>query len=298
MNDTPLFETALARLSKSLLLLPDKPEESAETTLRALWHVAAGQPLSVEAAAEAELPPLNLKQQAKFEALLDLRLSGTPLAHITQRQRFLGLELLAGPEALIPRKETELLARTAIELLREFGGPAPCVIDVCTGSGNVAVAIAKSIGAARVHAADLGPDAAALARRNAEHLQVQIDVRAGDLLAPFESDAFYGAVDLLTCNPPYIASTKVDRMPDEIARHEPRMAFDGGPFGVSILMRLLQEAPRYLRAGGWLVFEVGLGQGPAVARMLGKVSEFSNTRSIADAQGAIRVITVQRVGGS
>lgn len=298
MNDTPLFETALARLNKSLSPLPDKPEESAETTLRALWHAAAGLPKSAELAGAAELPPLDLKQQALFETLLDRRLSGTPLAHITRRQRFMELELLAGPEALIPRKETELLARTAIELLGALNRESPCVVDVCTGSGNVAIAIAATLRDARVHAADLGAEAAALARRNAAHVGVRLDVRSGDLLAPFDTDEFHGAVDVLTCNPPYIASTKVEHMPDEISQHEPRLAFDGGPFGVSVLMRLLSEAPRFLRPGGWLVFEVGLGQGASVARMLSKMSDYENTRAVADAQGAVRVIAVQRTGSA
>jgi release factor glutamine methyltransferase len=83
-------------------------------------------------------------------------------------------------------------------------------------------------------------------------------------------------------------------MPEEIATHEPRLAFDGGPFGVGILMRLLRDAPRFLRPSGWLVFEVGLGQGPSMLRMAGKQPELSGARGVADGHGAVRVIAAQR----
>jgi len=113
----------------------------------------------------------------------------------------------------------------------------------------------------QVYAADLSEDAVALARENARHLQLhsRTEFGAGDLLAPFDKPELHGTIDLLTCNPPYISSAKVDHMHQEIAAHEPHLAFDGGPFGVNILMRLLQDAPRFLNHNGWLAFEVGLG---------------------------------------
>jgi release factor glutamine methyltransferase len=120
-------------------------------------------------------------------------------------------------------------------------------------------------------------------------LQGRTEFRAGDLLAPFDTSDFHGSIDLLTCNPPYISSAKVDQMHGEIARHEPHLAFDGGPFGVAILMRLLQDAPRFLRPGAWLGFEVGLGQGPAMAKRLEK-SGCAQVKSLTDGAGAIRAL--------
>jgi release factor glutamine methyltransferase len=290
------FEELLAQLREQLATLPDKPEETPDTTLRALWHTAAGQPKSPELAQETPLPELAPGQGDTLRRLIAQRLAGTPLAHLTQRQRFFGLEMLAGPAALIPRKETELLARTAIDLLPGAQGAEPCVLDVCTGCGNVAIAIASCAPRSRVYASDLSAEAVQLAQRNAEHVGVgkRVSFRNGDLLVPFDTPEFHGKVDLVTCNPPYIASANVGRMPEEIVQHEPRLAFDGGPFGVSILMRLLRDTPRLLRASGWLVFEVGLGQGASLLRRLDNHPEFQGARAVNDDRDAVRVLAARR----
>jgi release factor glutamine methyltransferase len=225
------------------------------------------------------------------------RLAGVPLAHLTHRQRFVDMEMLAGSEALVPRRETELLARAGIDLARQIATRQASVrvVDVCTGSGNVALAIACHVSVAKVFAADLSEEAVTLARRNAEHLKLQArtEFRAGDLLAPFDTSDFHGTVDVLTCNPPYISSAKVEQMHGEISQHEPHLAFDGGPFGVAILMRLLQDAPRFIRPGGWLAFEVGLGQGPAMAKRLEKLARVTEVRPLSDEHGAIRALVAR-----
>jgi len=288
----------LARLAAGLRLLPDKPEETAASTLAALRHAAAGAPLSAERALDATRPALDAAMQQRLDALIERRLAGEPLAHLTGRQSFLGLELLAGPAALVPRRETELLGRAAVALAKELtaASAAPIVVvDACTGSGNLALAVAAAVPAARVFGGDLDAAAVDLARRNAMWLGLadRVEFRHGDLLAPFDAPEFRGGVDLLLCNPPYISSAKVEQMDAEIAAHEPRLAFDGGPLGVGLLMRLLQEAPRYLGAGGWLGFEVGLGQGPAMARRL-RASAYADVRELADTSGATRALLARR----
>ena len=290
------YTDTLERLQK-LAFLPDKPEETAESTLRALWFAASGTPRSAEASMTGELPELDAAGASRLDSLAQKRLEGIPLAHLTERQRFVDLEMLAGPGALVPRRETELLARAAIALAREAAAKQPSVrvIDVCTGSGNVALAIANAVATANVFAADLSEDAVELARRNAKHLRLdqRAAFRAGDLLAPFDTADFHGTVDVLTCNPPYISSAKVEQMHGEISQHEPHLAFDGGPFGVKILMRLLQDAPRFLKPGGWLGFEVGLGQGPAMMKRLEKLPGIGEIRPLADEHGAIRALTAR-----
>jgi len=210
----------------------------------------------------------------------------------------MGLEMLAGPQALIPRRETELLARRAFALLarRDRGAGAPLVLDACTGSGNVAAALAALVPSARVLASDLSEDAVALAHENLVHLGLaeRVALRAGDLLAAFDDPAFVGRVDLLTCNPPYISAPRRGTMADEIAAHEPSLAFDGGPLGVSILMRLIREAPRFLKPGGWLAFEVGAGQGTPMRKRLLASGDWSEVSTDADEHGEIRVLSAQR----
>ncbi|MEO8806998.1 MAG: peptide chain release factor N(5)-glutamine methyltransferase, partial [Burkholderiaceae bacterium] len=273
MNDlaaSDAFVQRCAALQARLQTLPDKPEETATSTLRVLWHLAAGRALSVEAADTAPLTALDAAAEARLTELTAQRLSGTPLAHLSGRQRFMGLELLASEDALIPRRETELLGHAALGLLQGMAPHASAlrVVDVCTGSGNLALSLAHHAPQAQVFGADLSAEAVSLARRNAEHLSLQshVEFRVGDLLEPFDEPAFHGQVDLLVCNPPYISSQKVEAMAAEISGFEPRLAFDGGPLGVRILQRLIREAPAYLRKGGWLAFEVGAGQGPAVLK--------------------------------
>ncbi|AKJ31122.1 N5-glutamine methyltransferase family protein [Caldimonas brevitalea] len=291
-----LFAQLSQALQQGLQQQPDKPEETPANTLRALWHLAAGRPLSAQAAAAAALPPLTAPQRERLHALVGERLAGRPLAHLTGRQHFMAMELLAGPEALIPRRETELLGRTACALLGELvhSRAAPVAIDVCTGSGNLALALAGTAAAARVYGADLSPEALDLARRNADHLGLssRIDWRCCDLLDGFDPELL-GEVDLLVCNPPYISSGRLAAMPGEIAGHEPRLAFDGGPLGIALLNRLVREAPRFLRAGGWLAVEVGLGQGRAMQQRLEAQRRFRPVRPVQDEAGETRVLAAQ-----
>lgn len=294
MIQADLYRDLLDRLSRDLRVLPDKPEETPASTLSALWHAAAGTPRSARHVGQDDLPALDDAARVSLLAMLERRLSGVPLAHLTGRQHFMGLELLASGEALVPRAETELLGYAALALVREQCAEAgqATVMDVCTGSGNLAVALAWHEPRARVFGADLSVDAVNLARRNAQQLGLadRVEFRDGDLLAPFDEPAFHGVVDCLTCNPPYISSAKVASMAEEIAAHEPRLAFDGGPFGIRILQRLITDAPRFLRPGGWVAFEVGLGQGPAMAQRVQGNPHYVETRTVSDGAGAVRAI--------
>lgn len=291
-----LHEELLKNLEADLKVLPDKPEESASATLKALWFSAYGEAKSAQLANKLEMPDLNSAQEQQLKALIIQRLQGTPLAHLTGRQQFLGVELLAGSGALIPRKETEILGNTALALIKDIlkKQDGAVVIDVCTGAGNLPVAYAVNEPAIRVYAADLSSDAVKLAKQNVNFhdLETRVEIREGDLLSPFDNEEFYNKVDLLTCNPPYISSAKVENMHEEISHHEPKLAFDGGPFGIKILQNLINQAPRYLRKGGWLVFELGLGQGPAMMKRMkmSKHADYQEIQSVADENGEIRVV--------
>lgn len=288
----------MAQLEHGLQVLPDKPEETDSATLRSLWHLASGTPLSARAAADLELPTLDARQRDRLRELVALRLTGMPLAHITERQSFMDVEMLAGPGALIPREETELLGRAAMTLLHQLAAqPDPSVVvDVCTGSGNLAGALALAEPTAVVYASDLSAEAIELARRNMAYLGLddRVTLRVGDLLAPFLVDGLLGRVDLVVCNPPYISSARVTEMPAEIAAHEPGLAFDGGPFGVRILQRLIREAPQLLRPEGWLAFEVGAGQGPAVEHRLRTSGHYGHIERVVDGRDEIRALSAQR----
>jgi release factor glutamine methyltransferase len=299
MTHSRLYGELQQLLVSSAQFLPDKPEETVDSTLHALWHRAADLPMSVRAAQVVSLRELTESEQVCLRQLVQQRIDGVPLAHITGRQSFMGLEMIASPGALVPRVETELLAGVAIErarvMMKEGGGCT--AIDVCTGCGNVGLALAHHVPGIRVLATDLSADAAGLAARNAVQLGLaqRFEARVGDLMLPFDSPEFLEQIDLLTCNPPYISSGKVGQMPAEISAHEPRLAFDGGPFGVSIVMRLLQEAPRFLRRNGWLIFEVGLGQGPSLMKRIQALASFTEVTAHTNDRSDIRVLSARRV---
>ena len=294
MNKEQTYNSLLEQVTKDLVILEDKPEETPTATLRALWFAACGQPKSAQAAELSDLPELGAEQLANLKELIGRRLKGEPLAHISSRQQFMGVELLAGPEALVPRKETEILGNAIVALLNDMAKDKNelTVIDVCTGAGNLAVAYAIHEPKVKVYAADLSTDAVAMAKRNVEHLNLasRVNVSESDLLKAFDSENFQGQVDIISCNPPYISSAKVEGMHQEISSYEPRLAFDGGPFGIAIIQRLIKEAPRYLREGGWLGFEVGLGQGAALMKRLNKDTNYSELKAITDSVGETRAI--------
>jgi release factor glutamine methyltransferase len=293
LDAPPLFARHLVRLEAEAEILPDHPEETPESTLRALWSAAAGRPLSVAAATAVPLAPLSEQDERLLAALVERRVAGSPLGHLTGRQGFLGVELLAGPEALVPRVETEILGRTAVDLVRATDGSL--VVDLCTGAGNLAAAVAVAAPQVTLHAADLSTAAVGLARANMLFVGVadRVALHDGDLFDALPAD-LRGSVDVLICNPPYISSARVGEMAAEISEHEPRMAFDGGSLGLSIVSRLVQEAPDWLRPGGWLCFEIGLGQGAYWQKRIPRFPGWEVVEPVEDDEGNIRVVTARR----
>jgi release factor glutamine methyltransferase len=288
----------VARYASRIKLLPDKPEESVEATVRALWSCASGVPTTPVEAISLPLAVLTTEQMESLSDLLEQRASGVPLAHLTGRQHFMGLQLRCSTAALIPRKETEILGNAARFLLEEEilpRAPKPRVLDLCTGCGNLACSVAYHVPQCEVFAADLSTEAARLATENAKSLgcDERMKVFVGDLFEPFSSAEYANSFDLILCNPPYISTGKLPQMDPEIIQHEPKMAFDAGPFGLAILGRLLRDAPQFAKRGGWLAFEVGLGQGNALMQKLLKDARYGQVTGKLDSGKNVRAITAQ-----
>jgi release factor glutamine methyltransferase len=229
-----------------------------------------------------------------LEELLERRLAGEPLAYILGRVPFMGLMFQCRPGALIPRAETELLVRAV--LARMPVGAAPTVIDMCTGSGNIAVALAAHHAGCRVHGTDISETAVALARIHAadHHLTDRVTFYCGDMFAPLAAAGLQDSADIVVCNPPYIPTKSLEKLDPTIRDHEPEEALNAGPYGIDFFRRLIQDAPRYLRPGGLLAFEIGAGQERFVGRLLKKSADFADPETYTDAAGTPRGFLITR----
>jgi release factor glutamine methyltransferase len=209
-------------------------------------------------------------------------------------ETFLGLELFVAKGSLVPRAETEILGRTALERLGRLRVSEPFVVDMCCGAGNLACAIASHVPAARVWAADLSSDCVALTRRNVDKLALGAQVRVfeGDLFAAFGSETPDGTVDLVVCNPPYISTGRLAERSD--LAEEPRLAFDGGPYGLSIHQRVAKDALAVLRPGGYLGFEFGVGQEKQLRIVIDRARGYEEVELIQDAEGKSRVLVARK----
>ena len=204
--------------------------------------------------------PLGEAELAAYRELIKRRLAGEPVAYLVSEHEFWGLPFHVDANVLVPRPDTE----TVVEVARGLRSDrtAPCrVLDLCTGSGAIAVALARELPAARVVGTDVSEAAVAIARRNVERNAVaeRVEVRVGDLWAPVGDEKF----DLIVSNPPYIASAVIPTLPPEV-RREPVLALDGGADGMRFYDRICAEARAHLEAGGALVVEHGFDQADAV----------------------------------
>jgi len=254
---------------------------------------ADGEAVLIVQAASASMP------SACEEAARDMaarRATGVPLAYITGHKEFMGVDLIAAQGALIPRVETELLGYEALNELRSSGLDTPHVIDMCCGSGNLACAIAYYHPSARVWASDLTYECVEISRRNVKHVGVsdRVVVAQGDLFAGLAGLGLEDSIDVIVCGPPFISQTKLATDSAWLLEHEPREAFDGGPYGLSIQQRIVKEALPYLRSGGILLFETGLGQERPAKMIFERAKAYEDIRMVEDAMGEVRVISARK----
>ncbi len=233
-----------------------------------------------------EMPPPATARA--FAAAVARLATDEPVQYVIGETDFMGLKIRCDRRALIPRPETELLAACAEEFLRARGVPAT-VVDVCTGTGCIACALAVRVPGPRVMATDLSPAALELARENARALGAVVEFRQADLLEGLGE----GSADLVVSNPPYVASAECARLPRTVREFEPRLALDGGPDGLALISRLVSEAARVLTSQGRLLLEIGEDQAAAVAELLCQNNRFNLTLK-SDFAGKPRVAIASR----
>ncbi len=237
--------------------------------------------------------PLTPDELARIRELVTRRRKREPIAYILGRREFFGRAFEVSPAVLVPRPDTETLIERALELLPEDSrGP---VLDLCTGSGCIAITLAAERSALEVDATDLSADALEIAARNATALGVagRVRVHRGDLFDALPQPREYA---LIACNPPYIPTGDRASLSPDVAEHEPAIALFAGPDGLDVLRRLCAEVAGWLAPGGSILIEVGAGQAPAVADLLERAG-LVDARPHRDLAGHERVVEAQRAPG-
>jgi release factor glutamine methyltransferase len=222
-----------------------------------------------------------------YTELLERRRKGEPIQYITGETEFYGLPFLVTPDVLIPRPETEHLVEKVIEMASNF--VAPRIVDVGTGSGAIAVALAHRLPHASITATDISSRALALAEENAKRNGVAVRFLLGDLLAPVEGERF----EIIVSNPPYVAMADRDSLDVEVREYEPALALFAGEDGLEIYHRLIPAAFDALTPGGFVVLEIGYGQSTAIADLLTSAG-FECVEFVPDLQGISRVACARR----
>ncbi len=238
---------------------------------------------------------LTADETERYDEALARRATGVPAQYITGHQEFWGLDLIVSPAVLIPRPETEQVVEEVLGLAKppmvERRAPPPVtIVDVGTGSGAIAIALARELPRAEIHATEISPEALEVARANAarHELTSRIEFHQTDLLNGFSPASF----DFIVSNPPYVGESEEDSVQLEVRKFEPRNAVFAGPTGLEVIERLIPQAREVLRPGGWLVFEIS---GTIADRVRGLLLSWDEVAIRNDLQGIARVAVARKV---
>jgi release factor glutamine methyltransferase len=246
--------------------------------------------------------PLDEPDLKSYRELVRRAGEHEPIAYLTGRAHFFNLEFEVTRDVLIPRPDTETLVENVLQTARiQPGMESPRVLDLCTGSGCVAAALAKNLKASTVVATDVSPAAAAVARRNMERLGVaeRVTVEEGDLYEPLSRMAADAQpFHVITANPPYVPTSQIERLDRNVRDYEPVQALDGGLDGLTLHRRILEGAADRLLPGGRIYLEIGYDQGDAAREMAALNEELTEVRVLKDHTGNDRVLTARRKGAT
>lgn len=271
-------------LTKGMIMLKGSNIDSPKLKARLLLQYILKKPRQYLIVYDNE--EVGKKEQWEYFVNIEKLANGMPLQHITHHQEFMKMDFYVDENVLIPRPDTEILVEETIKIAQKMNNPQ--ILDLCTGSGAIAISIAKNVPDAEVYAIDISKKALDVAKKNAKELDAKVKFIKSNLFDKIDKMKF----DIIVSNPPYIKKENINNLSKEVKK-EPELALDGGIDGLDFYRKITEQAIEYLKLGSYLCFEIGYDQKEDVFEIINKHENYSNTYSKKDLCGNDRVIVTQ-----
>ena len=271
-------------ITKGMIMLKSNNVESPKLKARLLLQYVLDKPRQYIIVYDNK--EIDKQQQWQYFVNIEKLTKGIPLQHITHRQEFMKMDFFADENVLIQRSDTEILVEEVIKITQKYNSPR--ILDLCTGSGAIAISLKKFVPNADITAVDISEKALEIAQKNAEKLEAKINFVKSDLFDKLDNKKF----DIIVSNPPYIRKDEIKKLSEEVQK-EPKIALDGGEDGLDFYRIIAEQAINYLKTGSFLCFEIGYNQKNDVIKIIEDEQNYKNTYCKKDLYGNDRIIITQ-----
>ena len=271
-------------ITKGMIMLKSNNVESPKLKARLLLQYVLDKPRQYIIVYDNK--EIDKQQQWQYFVNIEKLTKGIPLQHITHRQEFMKMDFFVDENVLIPRPDTEILVEEVIKIAQKYNSPR--ILDLCTGSGAIAISLKKFVPNADITAVDISEKALEIAQKNAEKLEAKINFVKSDLFDKLDNKKF----DIIVSNPPYIRKDEIKKLSEEVQK-EPKIALDGGEDGLDFYRIITEQAINYLKTGSFLCFEIGYNQKNDVIKIIEDDQNYKNTYCKKDLYGNDRIIITQ-----
>ena len=271
-------------ITKGMIMLKSNNVESPKLKARLLLQYVLDKPRQYIIVYDNK--EIDKQQQWQYFVNIEKLTKGVPLQHITHRQEFMKMDFFVDENVLIPRPDTEILVEEVIKIAQKYNSPR--ILDLCTGSGAIAISLKKFVPNADITAVDISEKALEIAKRNADKLEAKINFVKSDLFDKLDNKKF----DIIVSNPPYIRKDEIKKLSEEVQK-EPKIALDGGEDGLDFYRIITEQAINYLKTGSFLCFEIGYNQKNDVIKIIEDEQNYKNTYCKKDLYGNDRIIITQ-----
>lgn len=271
-------------ITKGMIMLKSNNVESPKLKARLLLQYVLDKPRQYIIVYDNK--EIDKQQQWQYFVNIEKLTKGIPLQHITHRQEFMKMDFFVDENVLIPRSDTEILVEEVIKIAQKYNSPR--ILDLCTGSGAIAISLKKFVPNADITAVDISEKALEIAQKNAEKLEAKINFVKSDLFDKLDNKKF----DIIVSNPPYIRKDEIKKLSEEVQK-EPKIALDGGEDGLDFYRIIVEQAINYLKTGSFLCFEIGYNQKNDVIKIIEDEQNYKNTYCKKDLYGNDRIIITQ-----